>query len=214
MTVGIMRERLRVATSAAHQRLHRHRGLCAAATGEIDIKHYRALLMRLYGFHRAFDAGMGAHAHLACEADPSPRSRLLEIDLAALGVTREGQEALPLCSTLPSLMNEAQALGALYVVEGSALGGVGIARALAPLLEPYDGAGCRFFSNDGGRRLGFWPVLLRRIEALQGDSRQESNAVDAAVAIFQEFEGWMEDWASEPAPDPPGFPEPENRVEG
>jgi heme oxygenase len=189
MRVGRLRERLRAATSASHERLHRHPGLAAAASGAIDLSGYRALLMRLYGFHRPVDAGMGAHTWLT---DETPRSRLLESDLQALGVTRDQQDVLPRCATLPLLTDDAQALGALYVVEGSALGGAAIARAVAPVLAPLEGDGCRFFSNDSGKRRG-WPQLLVRLESLSGES-QEQATIDAAVATFLAFEAWMKDW--------------------
>jgi heme oxygenase len=191
MTAGRMRARLRAATAEAHERLHHHRGFAAAASGAIDLDAYRALLARLYGFHRAFDDGLGAYAALTCG---TPRSHLLESDLDVLGVAREWRDALPRCGTLPSLNDEAKALGALYVVEGSALGGAAIARALAPLLAPFKGAGCQFFSSDAGRRR-VWPELLARIEALDGEAHSERTAIEVAVTTFEDFEEWMKDWA-------------------
>jgi heme oxygenase (biliverdin-IX-beta and delta-forming) len=192
VTAGIVREKLRAATAAAHERLHQHPGLSAAACGAIGIDAYRALLARLYGFHKAFDDATLAQAVLT----PAPRSRLLEDDLQALGVSPEQLAALPLCDFLSPLTEEASALGALYVVEGSALGGARIARALAPVLEPFRGAGCRFFSNDGGAR-GAFPGLLARIETLHDDPHRERAAIDAAVRTFAAFEDWMTDWAQE-----------------
>lgn len=191
-----VREKLRDATSTVHARLHRHPGLSAAAAGVIDVGGYRALLARLYGFHRPFEAATDAFAVMT-QAD-APRSRLLADDLEALGVPCERVERLPLCCALPSLTQDAQALGAHYVIEGSALGGARIARALAPLLAPFDGSGCRFFSNDGGQRRG-WKDLLNRIEALGGIPCREQAAVEAAVETFRKFEDWMTGWA----PDPP-----------
>ena len=46
----------------SHERMHRHRGLSAAAAGTIAMSDYRLLLARLYGFHRAFEAVMEAAA--------------------------------------------------------------------------------------------------------------------------------------------------------
>jgi heme oxygenase len=210
VTVGIVRERLRAATSAAHARLHRHPGLSAAAAGVIDIDAYRALLIRLYGFHRAFDAAVSASFISGAGA---PRSGLLESDLAALGISRDRLAVLRLCATLSPMIEAPRALGALYVVEGSALGGARIARALAPLLAPFDGAGCRFFSNDGGERRR-WPELLADIEALHTRPEREQAAVDAAVETFQKFEDWMQGWAPESAKAPSRVPSLENGVGG
>lgn len=185
-----LRQKLREATGDAHERLHRHPELSAAASGRIDIDGYRTLLTRLYGFHRAFDDRIAASTVALSLGIMRARSGLLEGDLAALGVTEEMRRQLPLCEKAPRLANAARALGALYVIEGSALGGAQIARALKSLLEPFDGAGRRFFSNDGQPSRG-WPVLLARIEQLAGDDDRERELIAAAVETFQIFEEWM-----------------------
>jgi heme oxygenase (biliverdin-IX-beta and delta-forming) len=199
MTTDSLRERLRDATSASHDRLHRHRGLSAAAKGKISVDDYRALLARLYGFHRPFEACIGGRAsELALGG--LVRSSLLACDLESLGVAREMRESLPRCATLPPVACEAEALGALYVVEGSTLGGAQIARALKTSLAPLGGAGCRFFSNDGAPPRN-WTGLLARIEALSCEPDQERAIVKAAVLTFQLFEDWMADWELEAAPE-------------
>jgi heme oxygenase len=190
MTDGGLRARLRAETAQLHARLHRHPGLRAAASGVIDLDGYRLLLMRLYGFHRAFEASIGAVFPVD---EGKARSALLESDLEALGVPAAQWRARPLCAGLPAASCEAEALGALYVVEGSALGGARIAQALRARLLP-GGAGCRFFSNDGAPRPA-WEILLTRLQAIC-DPQAESAAIAAALATFQAFENWMEDWAS------------------
>jgi heme oxygenase len=195
----LLRQRLRDATKNVHMRLHRHPGLSAAAAGTIDLDGYRALLARLYGFHRAFEACVASRSSGSAPETGAARSALLESDLATLGVTTERRQSLPLCTTLPSFCCNAERLGALYVIEGSALGGAQIARALRPVLQPLGGAGCRFFSNDGGPRRG-WTEILERIEALSGETAQES-VITAAVTTFETFEDWMAGWGPTAAPE-------------
>jgi hypothetical protein len=86
-------------------------------------------------------------------------------------------------------------------------------RALANVIEPFNGAGCRFFSNDGGQGRG-WTELLARIETLHADPHREQAAIDAAVVTFQKFENWMQDWAPDPARDPSCVPALENGIGG
>lgn len=185
-----LRDQLRAATAATHRRLHRHEGLGAAARGVIDLEDYRHLLIRLYGFHRAFEESI---AGAMPDLDIAPRSRLIEGDLQALGALRPEIARLPLCRELRSPSSEAAALGALYVVEGSALGGVQIAAALEATLEPLRGQGRRFFEGDPGQR-AVWPTLLARLENLAAAPRQAVDAVGAAVRTFETFEEWMRDW--------------------
>lgn len=192
MTEGALRRRLRMETADLHARLHRHPGLSAAASGAIDIDAYRALLMRLYGFHRAFESCIGAFAGTE---ETLTRSQLLASDLATLGVGRETRDSLPLCDGLAPITRAAEALGALYVVEGSALGGARIAHALRAGLLAQDGTGCRFFSNDGLLRRG-WENVLAGLNAIE-DPGEEQTVIAAARATFQAFDAWMK--GKEPA---------------
>jgi len=54
-----LRETLRAATADIHSQLHLHAGFAAIQQGTIDLAGYRALLVRLYGFHVSFEAAMG-----------------------------------------------------------------------------------------------------------------------------------------------------------
>lgn len=89
------------------------------AAGTIEREAYRSLLCRLYGFHQPFE--------LAARIDQE-RTRWLEDDLAALGVDAAMLATLPRCAGFSAPISPEYLLGAPYVVEGSALGGRGLAR--------------------------------------------------------------------------------------
>lgn len=206
MTVGALHARLRAATRETHERLHRHPGLCAAASGRIDAEAYVRLLTRLYGFHRAFEARLDLYGRGVFAGEPV-RSSLLASDLAALGVSAALQAAAPLCDTLAPIESDAQALGAIYVVEGSALGGAQIARALSEASSVS--VACRFFSNDGAPARG-WKELLARLGGI-ADPQEERVVLFGAVTTFRTFEDWMADWA--PAQKPDFAPAPGTRAQ-
>jgi heme oxygenase len=188
---GSVHNELRAATRAIHRRLHRHPALAAAARGEIDLDDYRQLLRRLYGFHRAFE-NVYAGAAQRLQLVAGSRAELIALDLAALGAMRADISRLPLCA-LRQPSGEPAALGALYVIEGSALGGALIAQALAPVA----GDARRFFL--GGPSQGdIWRTLLARVEAL-APGAQRVSAIEAAVETFQVFEEWIQNSRAAPS---------------
>ena len=190
-----LRSRLRVATQDAHGRMHLHPGFRAAAAGSLTLAEYRDLLARLFGFHEAFDAAFpSAPAAFARAIDLHARSRseALAQDLAALGVAPR-IPALPLCATAPRPKSEPQWLGALYVTEGSTLGGAQIARALEALGIGEDGR--RFFTAYGDLRSAMWRLFLARLETWAEDPEASAEVEASALAAFESFEVWMRDWA-------------------
>lgn len=119
---------LKASTRAIHDRVEALLGIDAA---DFDAAAWGRLLGALYRVVQPIEAQLGAIDGLE-EWLPDWRSRkrahLLATDLAALGIAEPAVEAAPVVSTVPG------ALGALYVVEGSTLGGQVILARLAPRL--------------------------------------------------------------------------------
>lgn len=180
-----LRDVLRSATSTPHERLHRHEGLAAVAAGTIDRPGYIALLGRLYGFHHSFE--------LAAKAFPE-RTRWLGIDLATLGVDAAMLARLPRCTVFPAIASPEYLLGASYVVEGSALGGRGLARQLDGLLGTGTLAGRRFFSGHGAETGAVWRDYLSRLSAASTATASRATIVAGAVETFTIFEQWLAGW--------------------
>ena len=198
MTVGNeLRARLRDATAQIHQRLHVHPGLGAAASGAMGLADYQLLLRRLWGFHKAFEVTLEEAARgLTLDIDLSARARapMLEADLRALGLGQDRIARLSLCEHMFRPQNMAACMGALYVIEGSTLGGIQIARALAGLFGGEEGEGRKFFLGYGAQHGPMWRSFLARLDACSGDEAREAAAIDGAVQTFAAFEGWMDGW--------------------
>lgn len=176
---------LRRATADVHARLHLHPGLAAVAEGRIDAEGYRRLLLRMYGFYLPFEA--------AARLEPL-RSGWLSSDLAALGTPPWRLVASGCCGSLPRLDCAFSVIGAMYVVEGSALGGRGLARHLAGLLGDETLRGRRFFSSDGADTGRAWRAFGERLSAVPPAGPARRTIIDAAVATFCCFEAWMDGW--------------------
>jgi heme oxygenase len=180
-----LRDALRAATAAVHERLHCHDGLAAVQAGTIDRASYRRLLSRLYGFHRPFEAA----ARLAPD-----RTRWLESDLGALGLAASARDTLPRCAAFPPRFSPDYVLGARYVVEGSALGGRGMARQLDPLLGPGATAGRQFFSGHGAATGSVWRDYLALLSGEPRSTQECGAIVTGANVTFAIFEQWLAGW--------------------
>ncbi len=195
--VNNLRTRLREATAQIHERLHGHVGLGAAASGAMTRDDYRFLLARLWGFHRAFEGALEEIArslHLDIVMADRARAPMLEADLMTLGLDADEIAQLPRCDHIFRPTDEASFMGALYVVEGSTLGGIQIARALAGLFGGSEGEGRRFFLGYGERHGVMWRGFLEGLDAFAGDEAREALAIQGAVKTFADFEIWMEGW--------------------
>lgn len=173
------RDLLRSATADIHDRMHRHPGFAAAASGTIDHADYRRLLARAYGFYQPFEVNL------------VPRwTPLLADDLTALGLPRAAIEQLPLCAGVPTLASSAARWGGAYVVEGAALGGEAMAKALKKSGAAFP---VRFLESGGAKSAGWRPFLVELERELADDDSREC-AVHAAVASFSAYAEWMEEW--------------------
>lgn len=174
-----------MATNDVHQRLHRHTGFAAVQDGTISQGDYTKLLIRLDGFHRAFEIA----ARVGNE-----RSHWLARDLETMRGERWQPGVAEQRPTMPSLDSSERLLGALYVVEGSALGGRGLARGLDRLLGSGTSDGRRFFNGRGSETGVMWCDFVSRLELVSAKPAARIAAVDAAVEMFSIFEVWLEGW--------------------
>ncbi len=182
------RAALREATEAAHLRLHGLPEFHALAEGRLDRPRYGALLARLLGFHAAMERRLAEAPPLdgfGIAIEERRRSPLLRADLAWLGAPEPAAEA-----PLPPFPTAAAAMGGLYVVEGSTLGGLHLARALDPLLPP-GAAGRRFLLGYGAAHGAMWRTCCAAIERCGATPAGLAGMVAGAIAGFAAFEHWF-----------------------
>lgn len=137
---------------------------------------YAAILRLFYGYYFPVEQRIAQHVSPALLPDIAERRKAAAIvnDLKALGCDTM---PLPLCQRLPAIDNTAQAMGALYVLEGSTLGGKIIAnlllknKALCVTKEALT-----FFSGYGDETGCKWKSFLH-VFSLQ----RETDAVIATV---------------------------------
>ncbi|MBV9492163.1 MAG: biliverdin-producing heme oxygenase [Verrucomicrobia bacterium] len=176
---------LREATRPAHQRLEDR---LAAMLETISLAEYRALLARFFGFYHPMEERLAAFAD-ECGLPLRSRTPLLVRDLLALGLPAGAVSMVPLYGCLPELNDPTQALGALYVVEGAALGGQVIAPRLQAQLGVTPENGVAFFYGDGPGTGPRWKAFRQVLAGYPiGDAPA---AAQAALQTFESFERWL-----------------------
>jgi heme oxygenase len=186
---------LRAATAAAHERLHHLAAFAPLAAGTITRDAYRALMARTFGFHVAMEAAIEAALAGTTFAALAARCRrvvLLRDDLIALGLTSADIERLAVADRLPDMSVAPRALGCLYVLEGSTLGGRQLSRGLDHILPRDSRIGRSFL--DAGADPGHiaWRTFGEVIEAAGAAPIDRADMIGGALAAFERFEHWFQ----------------------
>jgi heme oxygenase (biliverdin-IX-beta and delta-forming) len=185
---GDVLRRLRTETAAAHRSVEDALDLLSpqlTRTRLVDV------LRRMHGFWRAAEAGLDGWA-LAEPADAERvqwsrrrRSPLFAADLAALGA---GPDAV--VPQLPPVPDTDAALGRLYVLEGSSLGGVFIDRHLATLPQLAGAGRLAAFSPYGERTGAMWHAFRTVTRARVAAGGDAGRLVGAARQTFGALAAW------------------------
>ncbi|MFW3171466.1 biliverdin-producing heme oxygenase [Geodermatophilus sp. CPCC 206100] len=180
---------LRSATAGTHEQVE-----TALALMDPDLHRDRlvAVLTRLHAFWRSAEAGLDDWARRE-PADAQAvgwsrrrRAHLFARDLEAL----DAGTPAGIGPDLPPVEDTDQALGRLYVLEGSTLGGTFISRHLATL--PTLGPGVRVgaFSPYGGETGAMWHAYRRVTREHVAAGGDAGRVVDAARATFAALAEW------------------------
>ena len=178
---------LRRGTTAEHADLERSLDLLDPA---LDRTRLTDVLARMHGFWLAAEAGLDAWAaRFPADAgtvswERRRRADLFAADLAVLGA--RGADTGP---DLPAPAGTDEALGRLYVLEGSTLGGAIIDRHLAALPE-LSGLRLRAFSPYGARTGAMWHSFRSVTRARVRAGGDAATMVAAARQTFGALACW------------------------
>jgi heme oxygenase len=188
---------LRAATMAAHRRVEETLALPGSIRTAED---YRSWLVRFFAIYSPLEA------HLARFSDWEQRgidlhhmghTAALRQDLIALGSDPDSFELAP-SAMLPSLSSFAEALGALYVLEGSKLGGRYILADLGSRLPDITTRAQAFFAGNGARTGSCWTAFKDALDRCGLEHPEDlSGMIAGANATFEAIAFWMAPLAEE-----------------
>jgi heme oxygenase len=179
-----LRTELRTATSASHVAIEANPRLSRLLSPTLDSDGYFDVLKRYYGFFAPIEAALLASPFAPSDMRERLKTPSLVSDLAVGGVS---VSELPECSFLPPVTTRAEVLGVMYVLEGSAMGGMQIARHLAGF--PFTRGRSSFFVSDGAAVSVRWKSFLTHLEGLPQSEWASASA--SAVRTFEALDRWM-----------------------
>jgi heme oxygenase len=179
-SVNALHQHLKLATAAAHSSLE----CVLAKRGYFDGREqYIQYLQRFLAFQD--DAERALDTPITIEAVPDwhqrRRTHLARADLATLGAQ---ERSFPRSSgRLPHVASREQALGIVYVLEGSTLGGAYLLQQLAPLgiTAAHGGSYLASYGSDRGK---MWQRFLFTLEEAQLRQVRAESIAAAAIATF------------------------------
>ena len=176
---------LRTVTRPSHDALE---GALGLLDEQLEAATYRTILQRFYGFWRDWEPQVATLLQDDALLGPRRRLHLLAADLTALGMSGHAMAALPSCP-LPPLADAAAALGSLYVMEGSTLGGRVIQRHIGRRLGLDEQSGGSYFAGYGTQTGMMWRSFLVRLD--QAPMAEAGRIGSGATATFERLAWWL-----------------------
>jgi len=152
---------------------------------------YTALLQMFYGYFGGLEKMIKPYITSNILADHNDRRKTeaLVNDLETLnaGVPTTANE-----TDLPVITNYLQAFGALYVIEGSTLGGKIISQMMQKHLHFNGNEGLSFFEGYGDDTMPMWENFKQALNNVVKNDDDASIVLKSANDTFARFKAWIE----------------------
>ncbi|MBS7565454.1 biliverdin-producing heme oxygenase [Mucilaginibacter sp. Bleaf8] len=185
----MLAEKLKTDTLVNHQQLEKM--LVSRMKGIRSKLEYVELLQLFYGYFGGLEEKINPYIGINELPDYAQRrkSAALAADISALGGTPAAKAT---GTDLPEITNAAQAFAALYVIEGSTLGGKIISQMMARQLDISDGLGLSFFNGYGEDTDRMWTTFKQALNNQAGTKTVQDDVINTANQTFTKFKNWAE----------------------
>jgi heme oxygenase len=184
---------LRNSTRAAHRDLDHHPLLAPLVRPDLSLDHYQYVLRVMNWLHVHFRERLISAIKQFAPAShfiPSDRPRWLADDFSWFGMVETASQE-HFADRLSFRFTSAESVvGALYVLEGSTLGGQVIARQLAESIGVSPGQGASFFYGHGEQTQAHWKDFWSFAAGVCATGSIEM-ASASAVDMFNDFETFL-----------------------
>ncbi|MCD8742283.1 biliverdin-producing heme oxygenase [Mucilaginibacter roseus] len=155
-----------------------------------DKEDYASLLKMFYGYFGGLEKHIDNAIDTSLMDDYHQRRKTSAIaeDLEALNAD---VPAVAEGGDLPEITSHLQALGALYVIEGSTLGGKIISKMIAQKLDPLHGEALSFFNSYGDDTMKMWNSFKEKMNNQAQTEAEKATVTESANNTFRHFADWI-----------------------
>jgi heme oxygenase len=184
-------QNLRSSTSDQHSLLEQTTASRNLLCQQVTVAEYAAYLSLLYGFLKGFEnIVFPMLQHSITDIKERGKTHLIVSDLNSLGIDEAGIASIPDVFFSEFYHSNATALGGMYVLEGSILGGVVILKHLRTTLGSESLAGKASYFTAYGSEIGSrWKIFLEAF--CHASSGMEEEVIESASQTFSILHSWF-----------------------
>ena len=184
-------QNLRAFTADCHKQLEQNSLSLALLSDAVNENIYSTYLARLYSFVKGFEQYVyPALSNHFLNINDRKKAQFIEEDVKALCIAIDKGTLLEeafFSNTYPDVY---MAAGALYVLEGSTLGGQIIVKHLQKAM-PAGFVNAAYFSGYQQRTGSMWKEFLEQLTALPQSTFEEQQIIKGAVTTFKIIDGLL-----------------------
>lgn len=184
-------QNLRTSTAHCHKQLELNSLSLSLLSDHVNEDIYCRYLTRLYSFVKGFEQYVyPALSHHFFNINDRKKALFIEEDLKAHHIAIDKNIILKEAFFRDTYPDVYLAAGALYVLEGSTLGGQIIVKHLQKTMPPGFGKAA-YFSGYQQKTGSMWKEFLQQLTALPQSKQQEQQIITGAITTFKIIDGLL-----------------------
>ena len=181
---------LRQQTKESHNHLEENYFSKAILEPTVSLANYQTYIAKLYGVVSACENDVfPAVAMLLNDVDKRHKSDLIRNDLQNTGLASTLIKNLPVHHF--TFSSTAEALGIMYVLEGSTLGGKILYKHINSVLGFNAENGASYFWGYGPPTGTFWKTFITLLAAYAVEKNCEKEIISSAIQTFMTIDHWL-----------------------
>ena len=187
----MLTEKLKQLTAEPHLQLEQNYLLKSLISKTITPEIYVLILKKFYGYFYPLEKSLNKIPQISYylpDVNARRKTSKLFDDLLFFDVL---PEQIPFCDDLPGVATVGEAMGVLYVMEGSTLGGTLIFRNLKEVLGVSETSGASFFYGYGNETGLRWKMFQQAVIGFGNQYHAQEEVIETAKETFTKLNIWF-----------------------